>query len=387
MTAVAASPHARVAGSPAPEYLTRQVGPLACRFVAGRAREDAAHPIPTVESLASEAYRVLPLKADVHGTDNEAEKRRRMLLAGPQRTAAKAIVTAHSLRDPSGAKYTASQLVPLVTVVRKELNAQLRRLYREQDKAAAERKRSEDRELAGRQRAAKQLVERATRKCACIRLPLDARPTKTACRDSTRPILQGAGIVRFGRGQSATWELVTTDSYQMVRYPLTLLGEATIRELTIGPECLKAIEKAGAFRITKQGLIQPVAYAESDQSVKVPRKGMAEYMTVRGVPVTHDVGEAFSAAAGRFPAVTEIWPAKDVPPTKRLEVTFDAALLAKIADATKGLAHVTLELDMRQFARTGDGVLRPTHKPGQQQLRVRPKEGNGVQAILMPVRT
>lgn len=78
-------------------------------------------------------------------------------------------------------------------------------------------------------------------------LPKGSKPTKGASSDDTRPILCRGELVDLGADQ---WVLDVTDSYKLVRIPLTLHKWEGTPALVGGPvsaDALKAIEKSGAF--------------------------------------------------------------------------------------------------------------------------------------------
>jgi hypothetical protein len=105
------------------------------------------------------------------------------------------------------------------------------------------------------------------------------------------------------------------------------------------------------------------------------------------VRIALDVGEVQfkpSFKSGRFPEIDSLF-AKPAPDSRRIEVTFDAALLAQIAASTKGHAHVTLVLDSGKLVRGDDGRRRQTTAAGHSSAVAVLVKGSDVQARLMPV--
>lgn len=152
-------PARRHPGSPVPDYVVREVGPLQCRFVADRALPDdkrpgQAPPIPTVDSLVALAWRLLPAKADTLATD--PDYRQKILAAKPTRDAAATVVRLAHLRNPAGEAYTVRELAPLITAVRKQLVTMVREHFKQSDRRTREHLR---RACAATRQADRQLVK------------------------------------------------------------------------------------------------------------------------------------------------------------------------------------------------------------------------------------
>jgi hypothetical protein len=77
------------------------------------------------------------------------------------------------------------------------------------------------------------------------KLPKKAKPSKVASKDATRPALQQASLVC----DDGNWTLLVTDSYKLVRLPVSVSNEAPgeVEAGIIPLDALKAVEKTGAF--------------------------------------------------------------------------------------------------------------------------------------------
>jgi len=193
-------------------------------------------------------------------------------------------------------------------------------------------------------------------------LPKNSKPSKSASKDQTRPVLTHAELRETTRIDSDAgervadgWELVTCDSYQLARVRLSVTEEESREPLTAGPissEALKAIEKTGSFRANST--IEPC--------------------NERGVPT----GLSFARPdVGTFPNWDQLAP--DVDPGA-FSIGLDAELLYSLAQSLgakqRGRCHVSLT-----FVTGKDGMpnaLRP--------ITVKAKGNPDASGILMPVR-
>jgi hypothetical protein len=400
-----------------PEYVTRKVGPLMCRFVADRALPDDKRPanctpIPTVESIAKTA-RGLMHRIAYYG------ERKVMLSAAVTRDASERAVNVTHLGDRHGRGFTKAQLAPLVSLVRKQLVANLRVEFRQRDKderarrlADAKAERAEEKARSVKERSTERNrvreIAKGAKTARCAVLPERTKPTRAAKhgKDAEGPLSCGhLSVTRDGE-----WTLVTTDSYQICIFPLTVYGDAKLEECMIDDVALKAIERTGAFRF-ENGQIVPLTFSFVDRWVsydgpthqtwmqgvkcaKVPHA--AEAGTVRFKPLTgaplrvNDSGRKDRPRKGQNPAMDmRALPAK----SKRMEITFNATLLNTIAAAIAAPDHngVTISFDADSFKRGEDGVRRWVAEkakdgPSPAIHVTRRASTDGVRAHLMPIR-
>lgn len=392
MAAIAEKPTAAATA----QHVLRKVGPLTCRFsVDSAAHRDNAYPTP--ESIAERAIEFLHRTASLGNQGYQADGwsdagyRKTTLDAKAQRDAAKRAVKVTYLQSSKGEDFKASELAPLVTLVRKALNAKVRAHFRDYDK----RKRVEQREAAkakaAKERAKAKRLEKAAAQAVSAVLPENARPVKvTASKDSASEVLRGGALQKVGRGATATWMLVCTDSYQATMLPLTVNGNPGLRECVLPAEALKAIQEYGAFRFTKDGRVQPVRYSDTyewdselRESVRLPR-------------VSAESPVLYMPTDARFPRFIEGGKASkrnpgtpvpgEPPATRRIELTFDARILLQVQEAFgKGENAVTIQVDVNQFDR-GDDKVRRTLKPVRVVPRTKSRREAGLRAVQMPVR-
>lgn len=168
-------------------------------------------------------------------------------------------------------------------------------------------------------------------------LPKGSKPTKGASSDETRPILCRGELVDLG---ADSWVLVVTDSYKLVRIPLTLQKWDGTPELIAGPvsaDALKAIEKSGAF----------TASVDTVEPWQRQRQGFP--------PMPADGAPAFARAGGdcdgQFPNVEQLMPDGEV----IYRFGFNAALLLELVQSVGTLgksgkgAVVVFEYRARNF--------------------------------------
>ena len=389
-----------------------RIGPLLCRVSANEIPADpndgargavtaGSGRYATVESLAKSAQQFIGAHADGSRFDDPAVRRRNLLSAKATRGGAASAVKVAHLSKPDGSAFTKAELAPLVTLVRKQLVKDLRQQHKEQDRRDREAAEAEAREAGLRKKAMADAILEARKKANVAILPERAKPTRAVSKDESRPALAYGYVQQIGDG----WELVCSNSYHLTRYPLDVTNPGAIAAVTIGPVALKAIEKAGAFRVTKAGTIQPVNVARQTMPVYYParmkRSGAAGYCEL---VQARDAGEAFGPPTDGVPIrVADRPPRKgsanaaavmvmpDVPAQHRLEISFDAGYLKDLAVAMgSSLDHVTLALDLRTFDRAQDKVrrYRPRATNGDTRsvaIVVTPKAEGGARAMLMPV--
>lgn len=398
-------------GSPAPQYVTRKVGPLTCRFVADRALPDGKRPshiqpLPTVESIALVARQLLGAHAGALSTDPADVRRRALLAPKATRAAAEGAVRTEHLKDAKGVLHTKAAYAPLVTLVRKQLVQDLRESFKALDRADAEAKRQEAKRARAADKAREAAIAKAAKLAKCAVLAEGAKPSKAASKDRTDPSLCGAKLCQDPDGR---WQLVATDSYQVCLFPLSVHGDAGLVECWLDADAVKAIEKAGAFRISK-GMLEPLTYSTFQQQ-SVPVSGY-QSVTVYA-PVTWPAGSTKYAIDKqmRFPRIRDDGrkdrPRKGQSPalvcraapasSKRMEITFNARLLAQMAEAiaidTPGgkLGVVTIVFDVDCFTKREDGV-REWNTTGREVRGVREsptiriERKDGTRGHLMPVR-
>lgn len=162
-------------------------------------------------------------------------------------------------------------------------------------------------------------------------LPAGAKPSKSASKDTTRPAMEGAELVKTDDG----FELQTTNSYQLARVPLEVRDESKEPALTPGPislDALKAIEKRGAGGFTANGVVEPVN----------------EYGAKVGVAFVRE------ERTGRWPNFDGLDPEQN----GTLTLCFDIAQLAAVAAALGASGPqepVMLQIDPAQAIPNGDG--------------------------------
>lgn len=236
------------------------------------------------------------------------------------------------------------------------------------------------------ERKVKQMEARSYKAANFAQLPGKSKPSKTAAKpNTTRPLLEQAFLTQDGKGKDARWVLVTTDSYALSVVPLEVSNEKAVRETLIPPEALRAIEKAGAFRVTPKGAIQPLKVEAMTTHVQVgeqsgtPRQWTAE----RAGTAYMENDQAFMARypdgrRGSFPA----WKQLVVPePSQRnrFEATFSADLLRNVAEALGDGGVVTLQFDLSKAGKASEG-----RRQGKGPFRVVGR--TDAFAMLMPVR-
>jgi hypothetical protein len=335
---------------------------------------------PTVERIAQRATRVYV----GHGEKN------------PDR--AKAINAVEEFRPQlisprTKAPYSKAELRPVTSAVLKELRRIERAAKREREKA----RRVLERDVARGAVKAARAKAKLEAKHPYAQLPRDAKPTKVASKDETRPILTGGLVRKLGRGQSARWVLQLTDTYRMMEMPLDVHGDAVVDGAFIPREALQAIEKSEgkAFRVGKEGLVQPVEitsehvgvepYIDTYQGVQ-RRERAVHARTTRPIGVAIAPSEYLRKpreAIRQFPAVEKIR-VKAPAVSRTLRVTLNAQMLAELAAALPGKGGVvTLVLDTGDFDdKTKTGVRRQSRKP----IRVAVPNVDEAIAIQMPVR-
>jgi hypothetical protein len=376
-----------------PKFVNRKVGPLMCRFVADRALPDDKRPadvkpIPTVQSIAEVAFQ--QLMRPEYGVPRTVDEQVKYMIA-PVRSRAwcEAAVKLEHLRTPKGDPYTKSQLAPLVTLVRKAYvpmvrewgkreKAESRRRDREHRKAQRAREAAEAKQKREQERAKAKLIADAAKAAKVAVLPQDAKPSKAVTKDKNKSQLRCGHLSREG----SQWQLLTTDSYQVCVFPLTVHGDAGLVEGLIPYEALVAIEKGRGFRIEK-GQVVPLAYRTGYRTVNSPG---GAYWGQADVPVAeslssvrfeldtktqplrvNDTGRKDRPRKGQKPAL-EMRPRPAA--RNRLALTFDAELMQAIAKAIGAPKdQVTLEFDLAAFSRADDGsrewAVAPTSKNGQ----------------------
>lgn len=191
-------------------------------------------------------------------------------------------------------------------------------------------------------------------------LPKNAKPSKTASKDATRPILCRGELVNTGDD----WFVVTTDSYALAIVPVVVKDMANINTpaLEAGPipaDALVAIEKAGAF--TANGAVCPV-----DEN---------------GTPVAG--APSFERRDdGTFPNYVQLVP--DTPRDVELQVGFNPSLLLRLAqslghkETKRGAPPVVLHLNV------SSDVLEGARERGYVKAIRVSHEGAG--GVLMPIR-
>lgn len=197
------------------------------------------------------------------------------------------------------------------------------------------------------------------------KLPKGAKPSRSVSKDDARPMLTSAELVCIDEGEkkdpaSAKWELQTTDSYQLVRLPVTVhMDEGP--ELTPGPissDALKAIEKPGAGAFYANGSIEVLS---ADFGGKL--------------------GQTFAREprAGSFPNVDQLMPDA---PANELTLCFDPRKLEQVVKAlgaggtSKNGRPITITIDLANVQ--AGRHLRP--------LVIRAAHEPEAVALLMPVR-
>lgn len=237
------------------------------------------------------------------------------------------------------------------------------------------------------------------------RLPQGAKPSRGTWKDDTRaPQLRHGFVTKEGRGKSARWVLVVTDTYGMAVLPLDVTGELPVngKGAFIPPEALKAIDKTGAFRITKKGGVQPVKVTERVTDVMYePPKTQASWnqpydpTTASARPrafAVEEVGTAFmlpDRELGKFVDHTQFVP--KAPPAKvnTLEWAVDPQLLKQFAEAlgagSGSVGNVVVTFNLAQTGKASDGrrVQKAVTLQRYDKDTKRPVEGPT--AVLMPV--
>lgn len=167
-------------------------------------------------------------------------------------------------------------------------------------------------------------------------LPKGSKPTKGASSDEKRPILCRGELVELGADQ---WVLDVTDSYKLVRIPLTLHEWDDTPELVGGPvsaDALKAIEKSGAFT------------ADVDTVSPWQNQKVGGFLPADGAPAFARAGGDWD---GQFPQVANLMPDGEV----LFRFGFNAALLLELVQSvgplgkSGGGATVVFEYRARNF--------------------------------------
>lgn len=281
---------------------------------------------------------------------------------------------------------------------KRELAKQMRDAERErkrEDRERAKQWKRTQREEARKEKVYARKCARAVatdrRKARCVILPQKAKITQAISKDESRPVLRHALITREGRGDKARWVLVATDSYQLMVLPLEVTDPKAIRKAIIGPEALKAIEHAGAFRMGRGKLI-PITVTHKQKKVGGTGHWTQEQDPDDYVPavwydgidvepsgVTYDLHPE-SKPPFRFADYKQLVP-KEPAKSRQFQVTFNATLLRQLATAMGQSGKdgkVTLAFDLGKADRRDDGV-RACRSP----FVVRATVGEGV---LMPIR-
>lgn len=314
-----------------------------------------------------------------------------------QRNAAKsAVKTQHFKRhtgpDSEPVAFTARELAPLVTWLRKELARDVRerqrtrdRRDREQAREQARQERVEARERAKRQesdaKAKEQTLQQHMAKAGAV-LPQGAKPSSSLVpKTSNSTVMQFCWVLKLSTG----WHLVSTDAYQMAVVPLTVVDEkkAGLKDgMAIPREAIQAIEKAGALRVDrKTGAIIPVEVAWEHVVVRDKTRkshdGLGYYIGQILAPRVKGEGTGYTAPSWlryetnhptrrtieggtvKGQKIKPIVP-KAPPASRRIDVTIDAQLLAKLQaslGATPGDAKrpITLVLDAGDLTKREDG--------------------------------
>ena len=267
---------------------------------------------PTVDGLVDAAWTVLPAKVDGWHTKFGAtagSPAERYALAKKatkaQREAAKFAVFgttytgpvgdrngAKKWYSPDGKRLTRAELAPLVTAVRAALAADCRRKEREALKRERDDARGKARLAKAREKAIAKLLDGSAAEYAAFVLPLDVKLAKGVSKDETRPVMTHAHLYRCGK----RWEILVTDSYTAVVVPVQTNHDKAFEHVqggyhVIPNEALKAIDKAGAFRIDKTGAVVPVEVNERTVYLTEagrPSPGYTEHHVY--VPTRRDVG-------------------------------------------------------------------------------------------------
>lgn len=237
-----------------------------------------------------------------------------------------------------------------------------------------------------------------------VRLPQGAKPSRGASRDTTKPVLTYGYVAKEGRGQSARWVLVVTDNYGMTVLPLDVIGKLPIdgKGAFIPPEALKAIDKTGAFRITKNGGIQPVKVTETTASVMYePPKTQASWnqpydpTTASGAPRSFHVEEVGTAymlpeqAPGRFVDHTQFVPKQLPAKVNTLEWAVDPQLLKQVAEAigagSGSVGNIVVTFDLSKTGKASEGRRVSKAVTVQRYDRDKKRPVEGPVAVLMPV--
>ncbi len=352
-------------------------------------------------------------------TERPDEFWKRFLDAKTQREAAQQAVTLAGFTTAGGAKLGKGATGPITTELRKRLNTHLRETKKQDEKNRAAKAKLNQLVREADEKARAEF--RAAHTVAMAALPQGAKVTQATSSDETRPQLRCAWLVHLKAG----WALVASDSYRLAVVPLQV-GDAKAAGLRpdypIPPEALKEIEKGGAFRIDKDGTVIPLKVDTVHKTVRRPFvKGeertnphspdATRYVGTEEVPVLQSEGTGYKPSTSLVdnPALsaavieggkikrygkTQTIAAKDaiVPPeppaSRRVEVTLDAQMLAKLASALgagagRGAKALTLTLDAKALAKADDGSRVYGGRPA---LRVTPPEAkDGRYGILMPI--
>jgi hypothetical protein len=394
MATITQDPVESAVKAPAASWKLRKVGPLTCRF-ADVADDVRAHPIPTVQSLAQVAFRLLGSHADTVSSDPKDVRRKALLAPKATRAAAEGAVRTEHLKDAKGVLHTKAAYAPLVTAVRKQLVTDLRGTFKAQDAAERETARQAAKTEKANRAASAKAIAAATKAAKFAVLPEDARPSKATSKDRTRPALTGAKLCQDPDGG---WQLVATDSYQVCLFPLKVYGDAGLQECWLDAEALKAIEKSGAFRI-KAGMLEPLIYSSrvmqvrgagtTTVSVSVPDARPAastkyQIDTKMHFPRVRDDGRKGRTRKGEQPALM-LRP--EPAPSKRMQITFNAHLLAQMCEAIGSKKYgVTIVFDLDCFTKAEDGHREWTTKGDTTSSPTIRIQHGDVRGHLMPVR-
>lgn len=107
---------------------------------------------------------------------------------------------------------------------------------------------------------------------ATVTFQRKSKPSETASTDATRPVLRHGHLRKRGKG----WEIVTSNTYCLSVVPVSVDG--ALAECAITNDALKAIERAGSFHVTEDGIAPlgkngaylGVTYRQTDQEFTFP---------------------------------------------------------------------------------------------------------------------
>lgn len=194
-----------------------------------------------------------------------------------------------------------------------------------------------------------------------LTLPPLAKPSKIAAKDEVRPLLACGHVKVEGKGKSKRYTLEVTDSYKAAVVPLEHSGNGQIEEALIPKDALKALDKGGRLKITK------------DEVTVLQEDGRAETFSRNG---EHQ---------GQYPNITALVPPyadkAKTEPDEVYEVRFSAKYLWELAQSM-GCDVVHLRMPQATNPCLKPIVVTPIPKVASAKEQIR----EGTHGLLMPVR-